>query len=169
VMREAINTLRDPEAPLSIQFRLDDDDAVNLRFVERLRATTRACRPLFLSSLKTAIDFTRGHIIRPTPQGIEAEAVTRAWWSPGMAVVLRRGNKQTVMNFAHQAVWQHMPTVSLTDPDMFLRGWNPFNDSEFAPGGNFRLLDAGGEAAFRAAYGVDADKVRAVWRAARAS
>jgi hypothetical protein len=169
VMREAINTLRDPDGPLSIQFRLDDDDAVNLRFVEKLRATTRDCRPLFLQNLKAAIDFTRGHVIRPTDRGIEAEAVTRAWWSPGLAVVLRRGNMQTVMNFAHQSVWQHMPTITRTDPDMFLRGWNPFNDSEFAPGGDFRLLDANGEAAFRAAYGVDAGRVRAVWRAARAS
>jgi hypothetical protein len=169
VMREAINTLRDPDAPLSIQFRLDDDDAVNLRFVERLRATTRECRPLFLQNLKAAIDFTRGHVIRASAHGIEAEAVTRAWWSPGMAVVLRRGNLQTVMNFAHQSVWQHMPTITRTDPDMFLRGWNPFNDSEFTPGGDFQLLDSQGEAAFRAAYGVDADRVRAVWRAARAN
>lgn len=166
VMREAINTLRDPVAPLSIQFRLDDDDAVNLRFVERLRGVTRDCRPLFMGNLKTGIDFTRGHVVRASHTGIEAEGVTRAWWSPGMALVLRKGNMQTVMNFAHQSVWQHMPTISLSDPDMFLRGWNPFNDSEFTPGSNFRLLDAEAEAAFRAAYGVDADCVRAIWRRA---
>jgi hypothetical protein len=166
VMREAINTLRDPGAPLSIQFRLDDDDGVNLRFVERLRAVARDCRPFLRRHHKAAIDFTRGHVIRPGAAGIEAEAVTRAYWAPGLAVVLRQGNMQSVMNFAHQAVWQNMPTITLTDPDMFIRGWNPFNDSEFSPGDGFRLLDAAGEAAFRTAYGVDAGLVRAAWRAA---
>jgi len=166
VMREAINTLRDPDAPLSIQFRLDDDDGVNLRFVERLRGVTRSCRPLFLQNLKVAVDFNRGHVLRASDRGIEAEAVIRTCWAPGMAIVLRQGNMQTVMNFAHQSVWQHMPTLALPDPDMFLRGWNPFNDSAFTPGDGFRLLDPDAEAAFRAAYGVDADQVRAVWRRA---
>lgn len=166
VMREAINALRDPEAPLSIQFRLDDDDGVNLRFVERLRAVVRDCRDLFLRSPKSAIDFNRGHVVQASAAGLSAEAVVRPYWSPGLAVVLRKGNMQSVMNFAHQSVWQHMPTVTLGDPDMFLRGWNPWNDSEFRPGPGFRPLDAAGEAAFRSAYGVDAGRVRAVWRAA---
>lgn len=165
VMKEALGTLRDPDAPLSIQFRLDDDDGVNLRFVERLRATVRAARGWVQAQPKIAIDFTRGQVIRAGAQGIEAEAVARAYWAPGLAVVLRRGNPQTVMNFAHQTVWQHMPTLTLTDPDMWIRGWNPFNDSEFTPGTDFRLLDRAAEGAFRTAYGVDADRVRAVWAA----
>lgn len=163
VMREAINTLRDPDAPLSIQFRLDDDDGVNLRFVERLRTVARHARPMLAGSPSMAIDFTRGHVVQAGPKGIAAEPVARSLWAPGLAVALRRGNAQTVMNFAHQAVWQHMPVISLTDPDMFIRGWNPFNDSAFTPGTGFRLLDAEGEAQFRTAYGVDAGRVRAVW------
>lgn len=166
VLQEAINSLRDHGAPLSIQFRLDDDDAVNLRFVALLRQVVRDCRPLFLKNLKAAIDFNRGHVMRATAAGIEAEAVARPHWAPGMALVLRKGNAHSVMNFAHQAVWERMPTLSLSEPDMFLRGWNAFNDSAFTPGTDFRLLDAGGEAAFRAAFGVDADHVRRVWRSA---
>lgn len=164
VMRAAINTLRDADAPLSLQFRLDDDDAVNLRFVARLREVAREARGLLLGSPKSAIDFTRGHVARASAAGIEAEAVTRACWAPGMALAIRRGNGQSVMNFAHQAVWQHMPVLSLPDPDMFVRGWNPFNDSEFRPGDDFRPLDAEGEARFRAAYGIDAQAVRRVWQ-----
>lgn len=164
VMREAINTLRNPDAPLSIQFRLDDDDGVNLRFVERLRAVARHARPMLAGAPSFAIDFTRGHVVQAGPDGIAAEAVMRSLWAPGLAVALRRGNAQTVMNFAHQAVWQHMPVIALTDPDMFIRGWNPFNDSAFTPGTDFRLLDAEAESRFAAAYGVDAGRVRAVWR-----
>lgn len=163
VMQEAINSLRDPAAPLSIQFRLDDDDAVNLGFVARLRAATEDARALFRKGPRAAIDFTRGHVVRASAAGIEAEAVSRAGWAPGMAVVLRRSNPQSVMNFGHHLVWQRMPVLSLPDPDMFLRGWNPFNDSEFRPGRGFRLLDADGEALFRRAYGIDATEVRRVW------
>lgn len=164
VMQEAINSLRDPEAPLSLQFRLDDDDGVSLRFVERLRQVARQARPLIRAHPATAIDFNHGHVIRASKAGIEAERVTRAYWAPGLAVAVRRGNPRTVMNFGHHVLWQHMPTLTLTDRDMFLRGMNPFNDSEFRTGEGFRLLDQDGEAAFRTAYGVDAARVRALWR-----
>jgi hypothetical protein len=164
VMKEAINSVRDMRAPLSIQFRLDDDDGVNLRVVERLRQVARDGRRLLMAQPKTAIDFNHGHVFRASARGIEAERVTRGYWAPGLAVAVRQGNPQTVMNFAHQSVWQHMPAISLTDRDMFLRGLNPHNDSEFRPGAAFQLLDAEGEDRFRAAYGVDAARVRAVWR-----
>ena len=164
VMQEAINSQRNPDAPLSLQFRLDDDDGVNLRFVERLREVSQQARPLIRSKPMTAIDFNHGHVFRASSRGIEAERVTRAYWAPGLAVAVRRGNPRTVMNFGHHLLWQHMPTLTLTDRDMFLRGMNPFNDSEFKAGETFGLLDAEGEAAFRAAYGVDAGRVRALWR-----
>lgn len=163
VMQEAIASVREPEAPRAIQFRLDDDDAVNLRFVARLREVVREAGPLLRRRPAMAIDFTRGHVVRASAAGIEAEAVARSLWAPGMAVVLRRDNRRSVMNYGHHAVWQQMPVLSLPDPDMFVRGWNPFNDSEFRPGKDFRPLDAAGEARFRAAYGIDAEAVRRIW------
>ncbi len=164
VMAEAIKTVRDDGAPLSLQFRLDDDDGVNLRFVARLREAARDTRALLAKHPTAAIDFNHGHVFRASASGIEAEPVNRNCWAPGLAVAVRRGNPKTVMNFAHHAVWKHMPTVTLTTRNMFLRGLNPFNDSGFQPGDGFRLLDAGGEAQFLNDYGVDADRVRALWR-----
>ena len=163
VMREAINTLRDPDAALSLQFRLDDDDAVNLCFVARLKRAARECRGLLLRNPKSVIDFTHGHLIRPTPRGIEAEAVVRLGW-PAVAMAFPANNRMSVMNFGHHNVWREAPTILLNDPDMYLRGWHPHNDSNLQPRNGMRLLDAAGEARFKDAFGVDAERVRALWK-----
>lgn len=162
VMREAINTLRNPDAALSLQFRLDDDDAVNIRFVARLKRVARECRGMLLRQPKSVIDFTHGHLIRPTARGIEAEAVVRLGW-PAVAMVFPKGNRMSVMNFAHHTVWRDAPTILLNDPDMYLRGWHPHNDSNFRPEAGLTLLDAAGEARLLDAYGIDTARVRALW------
>jgi len=162
VMREAINTLRDPDAALSLQFRLDDDDGVNIRFVARLKRVARDCQGLLLRHPKSVIDFAHGHLIRPTAKGIEAESVVALGW-PAVAMAFPRGNKMSVMNFGHHKVWREAPTILLNDPDMYVRGWHPFNDSNFHGGEGLALLDAAGEVRFLDAFGIDSARVRALW------
>jgi hypothetical protein len=161
VMQDVLNDARDGRP--CIQFRMDDDDAVALRFVERVRAEAKAASDLFARHPLAAIDFTRGHSARPCAAGIEAEAVVRQLWVPSLAVVAGARERLTVMNFAHLKLWQFMPVVSLPDPDMFVRGLNDWNDSDVAPGPGAVLLDADGEALFRRAYGICADRVRALY------
>lgn len=162
VMREAINAMRNPGAALSLQFRLDDDDGVNTRFVARLKQAARDCRELLARHPKAVIDFTHGHLIRPGPRGIEAEAVVRMGW-PAVAMAFPNANKMTVMNFAHHTIWREAPTLLLNDPDMYVRGWHAHNDSRFHPGEGLELLDAGGEARFHEAFAIDPARVRALW------
>lgn len=164
VMREAINAVRDPQAALSLQFRLDDDDGVNTRFVARLKQSACECRALLLRHPKSVIDFTHGHLIRPTARGIEAEAVVRLGW-PAVAMGFRKGNQMSVMNFAHHTVWREAPTVLLNDPDMYVRGWHPHNDSTFYSGKPLTLLEPDEEARFADAFAIDAARVRALWGA----
>jgi hypothetical protein len=110
-----------------------------------------------------AIDFTRGHSARPCAAGIEAEAVVRQFWAQALVVAVAADERLTVMNFNHMKLWQFMPALSLTEPDMFVRGLNDWNDSDVAAGPGARLLDAEGEALFRRAYGICADRVRALY------
>lgn len=161
VMQQVINEARDGRP--CIQFRMDDDDAVGVGFVQKVRAAAADLRALTDRHRLVAIDFTRGHSARPCADGIEAEAVERQLWVPSLAVVAAPREPLTVMNFNHVKLWQFMPVLSLTDPDMFVRGLNDWNDSDVAPGPGARLLDAQGEALFRRAYGIDADRVRALY------
>lgn len=167
IMQEVINDARDGRP--CIQFRMDDDDAVAVSFVARVRAAAADVAGLVARNRLVAIDFNRGHSARPCAQGIEAEAVARQFWVPSLAVVAAPAARLTVMNFAHLKLWQFMPVLSLPDPDMFVRGLNDWNDSDLAAGPEARLLDAEGEALFRRAYGICADRVRAIYGGAAAA
>jgi hypothetical protein len=161
VMQEVINEARDGRPCL--QFRIDDDDAVSVAFVEQARAAAADAAGLLRRHRMVAIDFTRGHSARPCAAGIEAEAVVRQFWAQALVVAVAADERLTVMNFNHMKLWQFMPALSLTEPDMFVRGLNDWNDSDVAAGPGARLLDAEGEALFRRAYGICADRVRALY------
>ena len=66
----------------SIQFRLDDDDAVHRTFVERLK--TDAATGVIDSSSKPrfALDYARGYAIRPSVEGLQAEELVRNYGPP---------------------------------------------------------------------------------------
>ena len=161
VMKEAINDLRGPG--MCLQFRLDDDDAVGVRFVERLRRSAGLASGLLEDHHHVAIDFVRGHIACPLPDGIATAPVIKPFWTPGLGMLVRGETRSTIMNFAHQSIGRHMPTLRLADEDMMLRGYGEGNDSRQKPGirpVGLSLLDAGGEAQFRETYNIDAEAVR---------
>ncbi len=169
VMREAINSVRRFDDAPCLQFRMDDDDAVALVYVERLRAAARDLRRLLRHDRHIAIDFNQGFIARPGPGGIDAAPTTEPFSTPALALMLRAKVDLSVMNFSHAKLMQKMPTVTFTGEDMMIRGHNDYNDSRQKPGVSpVRLepLDAAGEAHFRATYGIDADAVRRRWAAA---
>lgn len=163
VMAAAISAVRKPEHQISLQFRIDDDDAIGRSFIARLRETVQDTRAVFARTRRLAIDFTNGHILRASASGIHARAVKRTGWAPGLAVALRADAPRTVMNFAHHKLWQQMPTLSLPDPDMFVRGVNDHNDSEIPGASAVPLLEGSQEDLLRTAYGICADHVRRVY------
>ena len=166
VMIDAITRARRPGHHFSLQFRLDDDDGLGRHFVERLRATVHEAQPIFARNRHVAVDFNHGHVARCSRDGIHALPVIRPYWTPGLAVVLRKDCSLTVMSFNHGKLWKRMPGITLTEPDMFIRGLNAHNDSSVEVDEKPQLLDKRQEAAFLKAYGVSADAVRARYRAA---
>lgn len=163
VMQQVINEARRGTEPC-IQFRMDDDDAVGRHFVREVREVAADIRPMINRNRLTAVDFTRGHIARPTARGIEAEPIARGYWVPSLAVVARHAEPLTIMNFNHVKLWQFMPTVTFHTENRFVRGISSWNDSGVRAGPNAVLLDAQGEAQFRTDYGICADRVRAIYR-----
>ena len=163
VMRAVMKAARRRPGLPCAQFRLDDDDAVHRDFVARLRGAVRRHGPAMGKARWWAVDFNHGWQAAPGPEGIAAAELVRPWVSAGLGIVFAPGVDKAVLDFAHHRVWEHMPVLGLTDPDMFLRGIDGHNDSDGAEAlRRFPVapLDAAGEARLRAAFGIDADLVR---------
>ncbi|KAE9628879.1 putative rhamnosyl transferase [Parasedimentitalea maritima] len=129
VMKEVLNTARrDPSQPC-IQFRHDDDDAVSVDFVERLRQTVIDCPGLVDRNPTVAIDFNRGFIAEVGASGMAAAATMKPYNVAALGMYVQGGSAKTIMNFAHNKLNQFMPTVTITDAPMWLRTHNQYNDS----------------------------------------
>lgn len=169
VMQAAINSIRRDDAEPCLQFRMDDDDAVAVTYVERLRAAAHDLRGLARKHRHIAIDFNQGFIARPGPGGLAAAPTNAPYTTAALALMLRPSVDLGVLNFAHAKLAQKMPTVTFTGEDMLVRGHNDFNDSRQKPGVRpVRLtpLDAAGEDHFRRVFNIDADHVRRVYSTA---
>ena len=163
-MQNIINEYRDHDSPLPcLQFRHDDDDAVAVTFVERLREAADDCMPLLTKNRFVTIDFNQGYSARATAEGIEATPAFLPYYGIAFAMSVRPGVKHTVMNFSHNKVNRNMPTVTFTGEDMFVRGHNDFNDSRQGPRAKeaaLTLLDAEAEAHFKKTFAINCDQVR---------
>lgn len=167
VMKQIINDHIDRDTALpSLQFRHDDDDAVSVRFVERLRGAAADCAGLMASQPMVGIDFNRGYSALPTAEGMMSKAHVMPYYGVALGMAVAQYQQQTIMNFAHGKLNRVMPTVTYTDEDMFVRGHNGFNDSRQKAGVkqlDFELLDAAGEAHFKKTFAIDSDQVRAAF------
>lgn len=166
VMTEAINAVRRFDDEPCLQFRMDDDDAVAVDYIELLREAAQDVRKLSRKHRHIAIDFNQGFIARPGPDGIAATPTQLPYVTAGLALMLHKKVQLSVMNFAHLKVGQRMPTVTFTGTDMLVRGHNDFNDSRQKAGVKpvkLAPLDAEGEAHFRSRFNIDADHVRRVF------
>ncbi len=166
VMKKIINSVRrNTDAPC-LQFRMDDDDAVAMDYVERLRGVATDVRTLAARNELLGIDFNRGYIIRPRAKGIEAAATSAPFQTAALAMMVHPKSRQTIMNFAHFRLPNMMACVTLTEPVMLLRGHNDFNDSRQGPSvkpQKLAMMDAAGEAELADRFNIDADAVRAAF------
>jgi len=165
VCQEVINAARDMDTPC-LEFRHDDDDAVAVTFVETLRAAARDCTALTAAHRLVGFDWNRGFVARPDAKGLRAEPNVTPYWGVAQAVAVQPRVRQTVMNFGHNKINQFMPTVTFTDPPMFVRGHNDHNDSrqkKHVKAVDLPRLDAAGEAEMRRLFAIDADQIRTVF------
>lgn len=129
VMKELLNTARkDPSKPC-LQFRHDDDDAISVDFIERLRQTVRDCAGLIRDNRAVAVDFNRGYVAEVGPDGIAATETVRSLYVASLGMYVAGNCGLTIMNFAHEKIGRFMPVVSLSDAPMWVRTHNSYNDS----------------------------------------
>lgn len=164
VMKDILNEARtDPDQPC-LQFRHDDDDAVSVDFVERLREAARDSKALMARNRHVGIDFTKGFFARLNAQGVVAKETYKPLLGVGLGMYVRGGCKQTIMSFTHHRVGRFMPVVSYPDAPMWVRSLNGFNDSKGARNNTKELspLTPGQEGEFIARFAIDQNVVRRV-------
>ncbi|WP_045391768.1 glycosyltransferase [Falsirhodobacter sp. alg1] len=129
VCRHAMQRLIDPAAEAVVQFRLDDDDAIAVDFVARLRGDFGQGRGIFDQYRRLYIDYSKGFALLTPPEGVEVIAQIAERMSVGLAVVLDPEDEACVMDFGHHRVHQFMPGLTFQDSYMYLRGKHATNDS----------------------------------------
>ena len=101
IMQDVNDSLRLPDAELYAQFRLDDDDAVGLQFVEDIRTVTEKTSGLLDFSRKIALEFSTGFAVRPGKDGLRAALLHQQLWTPGLAIVMRPHSRHSILNYGH--------------------------------------------------------------------
>ncbi|MDE4134893.1 putative rhamnosyl transferase [Phaeobacter sp. QD34_3] len=128
-MIRVLNAARtDPDAPC-LQFRLDDDDAMAVNFIDRLRQAAEDLQPIWQRYPLTTIDFNKGYIYRAGPEGLSIAPDREAYAALSLGVVVPGGSDRTIMHQGHHNLWKETPTLTFPDGDMYMRGHNGFNDS----------------------------------------
>ncbi len=129
IMKEILNAARkDPSQPC-LQFRYDDDDAVAIDFIERLRAASRDCAALTAQHKAVAFDWNKGLVAEFSADGISATEIFRPFYVAALGMQIRGNSPLTIMNFAHEKISRFMPCVTYAEPQMFVRSHNSSNDS----------------------------------------
>lgn len=165
VCKSVINAARDMSQPC-IQFRHDDDDAIAVTFVERLRRTAKDCAGLLQQYKLVGIDFNRGYVARFDANGIAAEPKVTQYWGVALAMAVKPNIKQTIMNFGHNRLPRFMTTVTFTDAPMFVRGHNDYNDSrqgDAVKRPDLKPLSEEDMQIFNAVFAIDAEHVKQVF------
>lgn len=148
----------------SIQFRLDDDDAVNINFIRSTRWFARHTAPMRKRWKNMAFEYNTGYSVSLSADGIRAEEIQSPFWACGLAVLFRPGDSKTVMNYAHHKLHTHMPTMINPHPHMYLRAKHDDNDSAAAyKTGVLEPISESLRARFRDRFNVDEAHVKRVF------
>jgi len=165
-MQKVIQTEIGDKDTETLQFRLDDDDAVGTNFIRAIRRTARLASKLRAEWKNLVIEYSRGYSVKLTSSGILAQDIQGQFLACGLAVLFRPGDPQTVMNFAHHKLHHAMPTIIDPTTPMYLRAVHDDNDSR-ARGKDTALkpLTEEDRAFFKARFNVDEAVVQAAFSA----
>ncbi len=146
----------EPDVFAVAQFRLDDDDAVGVNFIRRLRRDVAAQADFFGRSGQMAIDYGKGVVLRATGAEVQVEPCLTRYWTPGLALVTKPDSGKYILDYQHHLIWKHMPTLTQVDQIMFARGAHGSNDSAIPAQPHRFPLKAGQESTIlRDRFGID--------------
>lgn len=124
-----------PGTTLLAQFRMDDDDAVAVNFVERLRQDLFDTVDILRRKRQYAIDYGRGIVLSWRDRMLDYSPRLTRLWTPALVMVNRPEEDRFILDAQHNKMWWYMPVVSQTDQVMFVRGDHGGNDSSIPKAG----------------------------------
>lgn len=136
----ALRPFRADNVDVVAHFRMDDDDAVAVDFIERVRADFPLVEAACASHDGAAIDYMRGLVLRASRTGLKVTPRILHFASAGLVVYLPPEDMRSAVHLPHWCIAEHMPVLGLADAPMFCRLLNHDNDSgEEGPGHDWDL------------------------------
>lgn len=123
-----LNELGD-NRPDSLQFRLDDDDAIGKEFTRLIRRRANQTARMRRHWRNMAFEFRKGYQVSLSENGMKARRVKSDFLACGLAATFRADDEMTIMNYAHHKIHNKMPTLIENSPAMYLRALHNDNDS----------------------------------------
>lgn len=152
------------EASHRCMFRLDDDDAVDLGYIARLRRLASGALPVTGPKQPLALAFNRGFYVRRQPGGNEVfDAWERAPLSTGTALVAPLDYPRNPYRYNHRALAQHYTTLSDLSEPAFIRTIHGDNKSKPTQmGRSHKLRPDRIDTALRRHFGTDLARLEAL-------
>lgn len=166
IMAKAINDWRGPPDVPCLQFRLDDDDAMALTFVERLKQTAQDLGAITARHSAVAVDFNQGYVFTAGSDGVKLWPYNYPYSAIALGMIVQAGNDDTIMSHGHQNLWKTIPTMTFTGEDMMMRGHNDYNDSRLQGNKNvfdYQPMTAEQSAHIYRTFGIDNDYVKQIF------
>ncbi|MGR3735988.1 glycosyltransferase [Pseudophaeobacter sp.] len=131
LLREGYASIAQDDTRHRILFRLDDDDAVDLDFVRRVKSLAAGLLPLQAPDTGFVIAHNRGFYLRATPEGPEIfDATEQAPLSAGTALVVPPGSGENPYRYNHRKLARHYNLYSDMQVPAYIRTIHGDNKSE---------------------------------------
>jgi hypothetical protein len=158
LLKKAYNSVPLGDAQQRLMFRLDDDDAVGIMFIERLKAIAEGLTELMGDKVPQIIAFNRGFHVEIDPDGDNDvfDTCERSPLSTGMALLAPAEYPNNPYRYNHRKSAQHFNTYSDIEHPMYIRTIHSDNKSNPAQMGiSKRLKPERIERQLRKFFGVD--------------
>lgn len=164
LLRKAFRSATPGDAPRRLWFRVDDDDALSLDYIARLRRIASHLDALHPEE-PFAIAFNSGFYVEVTGDDAEnpiLDCVERAPLSVGTAVLTGGDDHRNPYRFNHRALGQRYNLYTDISEPVFLRSVHADNKSDPTRQGIAGKMDAAEiDTHVRERFGLDPDRLRA--------
>lgn len=142
LIKEGYDSIPKEDATHRVLFRLDDDDAVDLNYIRRLRRTATALHGVRPASVPQIISFNRGFYVRINPEGENEifDAVERSPLSTGTALLAPVSYARNPYRYNHRQLAQHYTAYSDIGTPGFIRTIHGDNKSNVTQMGLTRQM-----------------------------
>lgn len=136
--KHALMPHKDPAAEVIGHFRMDDDDAVAVDYVERARADFALVEPVWRQKRAASIDYMRGLVLKASAKGVAVEPRMIYNAVAALTVYLGPEDERSATQLPHWRLAHYMPGLILPEQIMYCRFLNHDNDSgAIGPGYDF--------------------------------